>query len=326
MNKRNIDKIIHPIKNDFDEFNDRFRSMLNSEVKIINSVISYLLRNKGKQLRPILCLLSSKICGEVNNKSYTSASLIEMLHVATLIHDDVVDESDVRRSWPTISRIWKNKLSILIGDYIFSRALTNMVKLNSNNALSILSNTAERLSQGEILQIERAIKKEMTEEVYYVMIKDKTASLFSATCAIGAIAATSSKQKIEALKKYGEFLGMAFQIKDDLFDIIGSIDKTGKPTGFDIKKNMLTLPYIYMLSSVTPSKKKELLKKINSCIKKNEISSLRTIIEVNGGLKYAEKKMKEFSDMAIDQLSIFDDSNVKESLIEITKYNLNRTR
>lgn len=326
MNSKDLKNIINPIKNDFVEFNDRFKSMLDSKVDLINTVINYLLRNKGKQLRPIICLLSSKICGDINEKSYISASLIEMLHVATLIHDDVVDESDIRRYWPTVSRIWNNKLSVLVGDYIFSRALTNMVKLNSNDALKILSDTAERLSQGEILQIERAIKRNMTEEVYYTMIKDKTASLFSATCSIGAISATSAKDKIEALKMYGEFLGMAFQIKDDLFDVLGSVDKTGKPIGFDIKKNMLTLPYIHILDKLNHSKKKKFLSEINSCAKKNDFTLLRSLINDNGGIIYAERKMEEFSNIAVRQLDVFKDSDIKKSLIAITKYNLDRTR
>ena len=201
-----------------------------------------------------------------------------------------------------------------------------LVGIKDFEALDLISQTAEKLSSGEILQIEKSLTRSMTEKVYYDMINKKTASLISTSCELGAITSSGNTNDRNNMRLFGEKLGMAFQIKDDLFDIVGSIDKTGKPTGFDIKKNMLTLPYIYMLSSVTPSKKKELLTKINSCIKKNEISSLRTIIEINGGVKYAEKKMKEFSDMAIDQLSIFDDSNIKESLVEITKYNLNRTR
>tara|TARA_B100001123_G_C15135695_1_gene957275 strand:- start:15 stop:992 length:978 start_codon:yes stop_codon:yes gene_type:complete len=320
---KEINNITLPIKEDLARFNIEFRQSLNSNVPIINTIIKYLLKNKGKQLRPILCLLSAKICGKINNDSYTSASLIEMLHVATLIHDDVVDSSELRHGWPTINRIWKNKLSILVGDYIFSKALSNMVKINSNEALSTLSSTAEKLSEGEILQIERAIKRDMSEEVYYDMIRNKTASLFSATCKIGAMTTTKSDHKINSLSMFGEYLGMAFQIKDDLFDLIGTIDKTGKPIGFDVKKNMLTLPYIYIISSSN----KEQVKKIKSIlknVKKTELSTVRSLIEEYGGISYAEKKMKEFSMMAIEELTTFEKSDVKDSLISLVEYNLNR--
>ena len=323
MPTKEINNIALPIKDDLISFNAEFNNSLKSNVTIINTVIKYLLKNKGKQLRPIICLLSAKICGDINKDSYISASLIEMLHVATLIHDDVVDGSELRHGWPTINRIWKNKLSILVGDYIFSKALSNMVKINNNEALSELSSTAEKLSEGEIMQIERAIKREMSEEVYYDMIRNKTASLFSATCKIGAMSTTTSRIRINNLSMFGEYLGMAFQIKDDLFDLVGSIDKTGKPIGFDIKKNMLTLPYIHIISSAN----KEQAKKITSMLKninKSKLLSVRALIEEFGGISYAENKMEEFSTLAINELESFDDSEVKNSLIKLVEYNLNR--
>ena len=320
-----LENIILPVKDDLKVFNIELCDSLKANVPIINTIIKYLMRKKGKQLRPILCLLSAKICGEINKDTYLSASLIEMLHVATLIHDDVVDDSDIRHGWPTISRLWKNKLSILVGDYIFSKALSNMIKLNNIEALSMLSSTAEKLSQGEILQIERAIKKDMIDAIYYRMIKDKTASLFSASSAIGAMSTTKSNEKIKSTSHFGELLGMAFQIKDDLFDILGNIDSTGKPIGFDVKKNMLTLPYIYMFSNIDRRQKVIIKRKLKNHIRRSELSKIRTMVEESGGIEYANKKMQEFSNNAIDALGIFKDSQIKNSLISLVNYNLNRT-
>ena len=206
-------------------------------------------------MRPRLCLLAAKICGNITPLTYKGASLIETIHVATLIHDDVVDESDLRRGWPSINRIWKNKIAILVGDFMFSKALSNMIKLKNFNALEILSKTAERLSQGEILQIEKALSKDINEELYYKMVSDKTASLFSAACEIGAITADADENEQKAMAKFGEKLGIAFQIRDDLFDIMGKIDDIGKPIGFDVKKNMLTLPLIHIFESVDKKEK-----------------------------------------------------------------------
>ena len=322
---RDLYNIIYPIRDDIEMFNNQFDISLKSKVPIINQIIRYIVKNKGKQLRPILCLLSARICGKSASDTYISASLIEMLHIATLIHDDVVDESKIRHGWPTINKIWKNKLSVLIGDYIFSKALSNMVRINNKEALKVLSETAEKLSQGEILQIERAIKKEMSEEVYYKMIKDKTASLFSASCTIGAMSTTTSHSKIDNMMKFGEFLGMAFQIKDDLFDILGNIDMMGKPIGFDVKKNMLTLPYIYMYKKLNSKSSRVIKRKLRNHARKSEISLIRNIVQEHGGVKYAQNKMQELSNNAIDQLKIFPDSNIKESLISLVYYNMNRT-
>ena len=227
------------ISHEIQKFEEYFASNLSSNVEIINTVIKYICKRKGKRFRPILCLLSSKICGEINENSYRSAALVEMIHVATLIHDDVVDDADIRRGWPSVHRIWKNKISILVGDYMFSKALTNVINIKDRDALSVLSKTAERLSQGEISQLEKSYKKEMSEEEYMEMVSDKTSSLFSASCLLGAISATENIDKRNALKRYGELLGTMFQIQDDLLDILGKEDTVGKPTMYDIKRNMM---------------------------------------------------------------------------------------
>ena len=313
-----------PILEHLDQFQKFYRDSLNSEIKLINTVIGYISRKKGKQLRPHLCLLSASLCGEPNDNTYRSAALIEMIHVATLIHDDVVDEADLRRGWPSVNRIWKNKLSILVGDFMFSKALSNMIKLKDFDALEILSTTSERLSQGEIQQIEKAIKKDMTEDIYYEMVSDKTASLFSASCKLGAISVTEESDKREAMSSFGEKFGLVFQIKDDLLDITGNIEGLGKPAGFDLKKNMLTLPLIYLFENLNRSEAKTLKRKIGKHVKRSELKEVKRLIEQNGGIEYAEKQIDRLSKDAISELDIFPDSKYKQALIAALEFNFNR--
>ena len=236
------------ISGEFKTFEEYFEESLLTDVKLINSVIRYVVKRKGKRFRPKLCLLSAGICGEINENTYRASSLIEMIHVATLIHDDIVDEADLRRGWPSINRVWKSKIAVLIGDYLFSNALSKMCDIDNWDALKVLSKTAKRLSRGEIMQVESAASKDMNEEEYFKMIKDKTASLISASTIIGAITATENKEKQDAMFRFGEKLGTMIQLKDDLLDITGLEREVGKPTMFDLKKNMLTLPLIYIIS------------------------------------------------------------------------------
>ncbi len=313
-----------PLENDMQKFQDEFKNSLNSEVKLINTVIGYISRKKGKQLRPRLSLLSANMCGNPTELTYKAAALIEMIHVATLIHDDVVDEAEIRRGWPSVNRIWKNKISILVGDYMFSKALSNMIQLKNFDALEILSHTAERLSQGEILQIEKALKKEMDESIYYKMVSDKTASLFSASCEIGAITAGASKTQQRAMAIYGEKLGIAFQIRDDLFDILGSAEKIGKPVGFDVKKNMLTLPMVYALSNANPSEKRKITRKLNKLSSRGDITEVRKFITDLGGIDYTNEQMEKISNEAINALDEFPNSEYKSALIQVVEFNSNR--
>ena len=264
------------------------------------------------------------MCGQINNNTYKVSSLLEILHVATLIHDDVVDESDLRRGWPSVNRVWKNKLSILIGDYLFSKALTNMADVNSMMSVQVLANLASRLSQGEILQIEKALNVDMDEKTYFKMISDKTASLFSASCNLGALTTTDDKNQIRALSEFGELLGQAFQIKDDLFDIIGNSIQTGKPSGYDLKRNMLTLPLIYILSRKNSIQKVSFKIKLKSLSRKNKLNQIKDIIMNEGGIKYAQNKLDKISASAIKELDIFKDSDEKKSLISVLDFNIKR--
>ena len=323
--KEIINKMIYPLNDDFKEFNSFLERNLHSRVNIINSITKYLIKNKGKQFRSILCLLSSRLMdNKVNELSFLSASTVEILHVATLLHDDVVDDSDIRRGWPTVNKIWKNKLSILIGDYLFSKSLTNISKFNDLNCVKVLSDISERLSEGEIMQIEKAINKDMNEEEYFKMISDKTASLISASCYLGLYSTNQDKELCNTIKNFGEYLGIAYQIKDDLFDIIGNINNTGKKSNLDLKKNMLTLPYIHVLSKLNNREKKQFLNKIKKNASKSDISNIKDMISDFGGINYTENKIIEISNKAKEMLNKFPESKYKDALNLAVEFNITR--
>ena len=322
-----LDKIIIPIAGDLLQYEKEFKVALDSEVKLINSVSNYLIKNKGKSFRPILTLLCSRLCGQPTINTYKAAAMMELLHVATLIHDDIVDDAKTRRGKPSIKQIWKNKISVLMGDYILSKALINMVSLKDFEALDLISKTAEKLSAGEILQMEKSITRNMTKNIYYDMINQKTASLISSSCELGAITTSKSDIDRKATSEYGKNLGMAFQIKDDLFDFLGSEFQTGKESGGDVKKNMLTLPLIYSIESTSRKERNRLKAIIRKKKKSSEtIMEIKEIIEKSGGFNYANKKLDEFSSNAIDSISSYNDGEIKNSLIELVHFNKDRDR
>ena len=312
-----------PIEKDVIRFREFYTASLKSRVKLINTVIGYISRKKGKQVRPHLTLLSARMCGEPSELTYRAAALIEMLHVATLIHDDVVDDADIRRGWPSVKRVWKNKLAILVGDYMFSKALSNMIHLRDFDALDLLSKTAERLSEGEIRQIESAIRKDMTEEIYYGMVSDKTASLISSACELGAITVTEDLEKREAMRQYGEKVGIAFQIKDDLFDVLGTTG-VGKPTGFDLKKNMMTLPMIHFLEQLPEKDRKQQQRILKNHARRGDLKQVRKMIQNSGSINYAREVIQKFSNEARAALQLFGDSEYKAALNSFIDFNLNR--
>jgi len=322
--KKLLNTLSQPIEADIAKFNEVYNASLNSEVKLINTVIGYISRKKGKQLRPHLCLLAAQMCGGATESTYRAAALIEMIHVATLIHDDVVDDAAIRRGWPSVNRIWKNKISILVGDYMFSKALSNIIQLKNFDALKILSSTAERLSQGEIMQIEKAMKKEMTEDAYFKMVGYKTASLFSAACSIGAITANATPAEQQSMASFGEKLGIAFQIKDDLFDILGNVDGIGKPVGFDLKKNMLTLPLIHMFSSIEVGEHKKIQRQIKRYSKRKNQAAIKKMINNHGGIEYSHSQMESISNQALSELDQFSDSDYKVAMTAAVNFNLKR--
>ena len=301
---KSLKQITDPIFEDIKLFEKEFRNALRSEVRLVNLIGKYIIRHKGKHIRPILTILCSRICGQPTLNSYRAASMIELLHIATLIHDDVVDEAEKRRGFPAINRLWKNKIAVLMGDFILSKTLINMVGLKDFAALQLIADTAEKLAAGEILQIEKSLTGSMTEEVYFDMIYQKTASLISTSCELGAITSTGKNSDRHAMVKYGTKLGMAFQVKDDLFDLLGSEKQTGKDMGADVKRNMMTLPLIHTYEKSSRAQNRK-VKRILKTKKKSwsDLKILKEIVHDSGGFKYAENKIYELNNQAFDAIS-----------------------
>ena len=322
-----LKQITAPILEDINIFQKEFENALDSEVRLINSISKYMIRNKGKNIRPILTILSARLCGKPTLNSYKAAAMMELLHVATLIHDDVVDDATLRRGKPSVNRVWKNKLSILMGDFILSKALINMVGLRDFDALEQISITAEKLSAGEILQIEKSITRSMTEEVYFEMIGQKTASLIATSCELGAITTSKKDNDRAATHTFGQNLGLAFQIKDDLFDLLGSESDTGKTGGGDVKQNMITLPLIFSKINMSRLGYRE-LKKLLRTKKKNRsiITKISDMVEEAGGIDYAKKKLDEFSDIDMNSIDPYPESVFKRSLIDLVAFNASRVK
>ena len=323
---KTLKHITDPIFDDIKLFEKEFRNALHSEVRLINLVGKYILRHKGKHIRPVLTILASRVCGQPTLNSYRAAAMIELLHIATLIHDDVIDEAEKRRGFPSINRVWKNKIAVLMGDFILSKTLINMVGLKDFSALQLIADTAEKLASGEILQIEKSLTRSMTEDVYFDMIYQKTASLISTSCELGAITSTGEEKDRKAMVTYGTKLGMAFQVKDDLFDLLGSENKTGKDIGADVKRNMVTLPLIYTYKKLSKLETRQ-VKKILSLKKKSRtnLNDLKEIVHGAGGFNYAKQKIDEFNNQALDAILPYPDSPYKQSMVDLVSFNTQRT-
>lgn len=304
-------------------FNEKFSSTLKSNTPLLDSIMKFIIRRKGKQLRPMFVLLSAKLCGEIGEGSYRAASLVELLHTATLVHDDVVDESMERRGFFSVNAIWKNKVAVLVGDYLLSRGLLLATEHKEFMHLHILSEAVRLMSEGELLQIEKTRKLNLDEDVYFDIIRKKTASLIASACAVGAYSSTENADLTEKMRVFGEKIGIAFQIKDDLLDY-GSTS-IGKPTKNDIKEKKLTLPLIHAINKAD----KNLRKKMVSIVLNNNQESekvdfvLKKVIEL-GGMEYAEKKMIQFRDESISILHGFPDSPERFALEELVNFTTNR--
>ncbi len=323
---KSLKHITDPIFEDIKLFEQEFRNALRSEVRLINLIGKYIIRHKGKHIRPVLTILASRVCGQPTLNSYRAAAMIELLHIATLIHDDVVDEAEKRRGFPSINQVWKNKIAVLMGDFILSKTLINMVGLKDFAALQLIADTAEKLAAGEILQIEKSLTKSITEDVYYEMIYQKTASLISTSCELGAITSTGEEKDRKAMVTYGTKLGMAFQVKDDLFDLLGSEKLTGKDMGADVKRNMVTLPLIHTYEKLSKTETRQ-VKKILSLKRKstNDLNDLKEIVNSAGGFNYAEQKIEEFNHQALEAISPYPDSPYKQSMVDLISFNAQRT-
>ncbi len=304
-------------------FEQKFSESVKSQSPLLDRIMKYIIKRKGKQMRPMFVLLSAKLHGTINDTTYRAAALVELLHTATLVHDDVVDESLERRGFFSINAIWKNKIAVLVGDYLLSKGLLLSTTNNDFENLHILSEAVKQMSEGELLQIEKARNLNLKEDIYFEIIKNKTASLLSSACAVGAYTTSNDKAISNKMKLFGEKVGIAFQIKDDLFDY-GTAD-IGKPTGNDIQEKKLTLPLIYTLNKIDNVKKRELIYIIkNENKNKEKVKQVIDVVVAEGGIKYAEEKMNGYRDEALHILNEFENGEVKNALEELVRYTTDR--
>jgi octaprenyl-diphosphate synthase len=309
-----------------DEFEIKFKQSMKSNVPLLDKITNYIVKRKGKQIRPMFVFLSATSAGQINESTYRAASLIELLHTATLVHDDVVDDSNERRGFFSVNALWKNKIAVLIGDFLLSSGLLLSLDNNDFHLLKIVSNAVREMSEGELLQIEKARKLDISEEIYFEIITKKTATLIAACCAAGVASVTTDEKLIQQFKEFGINTGIAFQIKDDLFDF-GDDTSIGKPTGIDIKEKKMTLPLIYALNNCTWLEKRKIInivKNHNNDPKK--VSEVINFVIEKGGIKYAEKIMHEYKDKALGNLESVPDNASKQSLILLVNYSIERKK
>jgi len=316
---QSLDTIKKPIVAELIAFQGKFKLAMSSPVPLLEKITYYIVKRKGKQVRPMFVFLCAKLCGEVSESSYHAASLVEILHTATLVHDDVVDDANKRRGFFSINALWKNKIAVLCGDYLLSKGLLLAIDNNEFELLRIVSTAVKAMSEGELLQIEKARRLDIKEDIYYDIIKGKTASLISAACAAGAASTTDDKVVIEKVRKFGELIGISFQIKDDLFDF--GDDDVGKPLGIDIKEKKMTLPLIYALEKASWREKRRIINIIkNHNTNKQKVQEVIQFVRASGGIEYATQAMYDYRDRAFDLLNTFTGSPSKTSLEELVRY------
>lgn len=319
-----LNKIKRPIEREMDEFEDRFRQSMKSSAPLLDKITHYIVKRKGKQMRPMFVFLIAHVTGGVTEATYRAGILIELLHTATLVHDDVVDDSNERRGFFSINALWKNKIAVLVGDFLLSRGLLLATQHKDFRLLEIVSDAVRLMSEGELLQIEKARRLDIEESVYFEIIRRKTASLIASCCACGASSAGANEQTVQLMYLFGEKIGIAFQIKDDLFDYENS-SLIGKPTGIDIKEQKMTLPLIYALNQATSQERKRIINIVKN--NNNDPKKVQMVIEFvrqRGGLPYAESKMIQYQKEALEMLERFPDSVYKESLIDLVEFTTKR--
>ena len=315
-----------PILEEMNLFEQRFKDSLKSNVSLLDKIMHYIIKRKGKQMRPMFVFLSAKLFGKFEENTYRAASMIELLHTATLVHDDVIDEANFRRGYFSINALWKNKIAVLVGDFLLSRGLLLAVKHEEFELLKIMSTAVQDMSEGELLQIKKARKLDITEIVYFDIIRQKTATLIAACCASGANSVGQSKEVVEKMRLFGEKAGIAFQIKDDLFDYTQS-PLIGKPTGIDIREQKMTLPLIYTLNTADKKTKRYIINIIKNHHKDdNKVAEVIILVKENGGLEYAKQIMKNYHNDALSVLDQFDDNKAKEALILLLDFVVNRKK
>ncbi|MDH4057300.1 MAG: polyprenyl synthetase family protein [Cyclobacteriaceae bacterium] len=321
----NLDTIKAPIALQMEEFEHKFRDSMKSKAALLDRIMNYIVKRKGKQMRPMFVFLSAGTCGVINESTYRGAALIELLHTATLVHDDVVDEANYRRGFFSINALWKNKVAVLVGDFLLSKGLLLSVDNGDFNLLRIVSNAVREMSEGELLQIEKSRKLDITEEVYLQINRQKTASLIGACCAVGASSTGASDDLINTMNAFGEKIGMAFQIKDDLFDY--GEEEVGKPLGIDIREKKMTLPLIYALSKAGWMERRGIISIIrNNSDKQQKIKEVISFVKQSGGIEYAHEVMGKFHQEALNLLTPMPESEYKKSLIQLVQFTIERNK
>lgn len=316
-----------PIKEDLELFEKNFKKLMISKTPLLDKISHYIIKRKGKQMRPMFVLLSAALNGGINERTHRAASLIEMVHTATLVHDDVVDDALERRGFFSINALWKNKIAVLVGDYLLSKGLQVAVDADDFDFLKIISNSTKEMSEGELLQIEKARRLDIKEDIYFEIIRQKTATLIAACCACGTSSVQNDKDQVAKMKKMGEDIGIAFQIKDDLFDYAGSSSAIGKPVGIDIKEKKMTLPLIYALNNAEKSKRKWMINTVkNHHNNKKRVQELIDYVNQSGGIEYATEKMMQYKQSAENTLKSYPDSSVKTAFQDLINFTIERKK
>jgi len=320
-----VEEIIAPVEKELAEFEQFFSSTMKSDVPLLDKVTHYLVKRKGKQIRPLFVFLSCKMFSETNAKSFDAAALVELLHTATLVHDDVVDDANERRGYFSVNALWKNKIAVLVGDYMLSRILLLSIEKQNTDLLAIIARSVREMSEGELLQIEKARKLDITEDVYFEVIRKKTASLIATCCEAGYLASGGTIHR-EVMRLFGEKVGLSFQLKDDIFDF-GSAAEIGKPTGNDIREQKMTLPIIYTLNNAPAAEATELRNIIkNHNDSESHIRKAIDLVKRNKGIEYAEQRMRSLGNEAKALLDEFPDNEAKMALLGLVEYTMNRTK
>ncbi|MCE2996553.1 MAG: polyprenyl synthetase family protein [Cyclobacteriaceae bacterium] len=318
-----LDKIKAPVAREMDEFEHKFRASMKTRVLLLDKIMNYIVKRKGKQMRPLFVFLSAGTCGTINESTFRGASLIELVHTASLVHDDVVDNSNYRRGFFSVNALWKNKIAVLVGDFLLTRGLFLALEHKDYDLLSICTDAVKEMSEGELMQMEKARRLDITEDIYYEIIRQKTASLIASCCSIGASSVGSSKEQVEKMKLFGQKVGMAFQIKDDLFDF--GDEEIGKPLGIDIKEKKMTLPLIYALSQASWLEKRKIIGIVkNESEKPKKVQEVIAFVKKSGGIEYAKKAMDRYYQDALTLLSEFPESTYRNSLRELVQFTIER--
>jgi octaprenyl-diphosphate synthase len=320
-----VEQIKLPIKNEMELFEEKFKESMLTKIPLLNRITYYIVRRKGKQMRPMFVFLVAKMVsdGGFDERTYRGASVVELIHTATLVHDDVVDDSNRRRGFFSVNALWKNKIAVLVGDFLLSKGLLLSIDNEDFDLLKLISIAVREMSEGELLQIEKARKLDITEEIYFEIIRQKTATLIAACCGIGAASVGANQETVQQMRKFGEYIGIAFQIKDDLFDY--SDEKIGKPTGIDIKEQKMTLPLIHTLNTCSEKDKNWIINSVKKYNKdKKRVKEVITFVKENGGIEYTTSKMNDYKNRALAILENYPDSPYKDSLRQMIDYVVER--